>query len=198
MKKITPFLWFDDQAEEALRFYVSVFKDSKILEVTPGPGGKAFTVRADIGGQELIGLNAGPQFKFTEAISLFVDCKDQAEVDDLWAKLSANGGEEGSCGWVKDRFGPVVADRPAGARGAHERSGPSEGEARERRDAEDEEDRRRRTQARARRVICRAARGRVYHPLTGSSSFRRRWAKRRGWGACGYSLPTTTRWSVRA
>ena len=105
MKKITPFLWFDDQAEEALRFYVSVFKDSKILEVTPGPGGKAFTVRADIDGQELIGLNAGPQFKFTEAISLFVDCKDQAEVDDLWAKLSANGGEEGSCGWLKDRFG---------------------------------------------------------------------------------------------
>jgi len=105
MKKITPFLWFDDQAEEALRFYVSVFKDSKILEVTPGPGGKAFTVRADIDGQELIGLNAGPQFKFTEAISLFVDCEDQAEVDDLWAKLSAKGGEEGSCGWVKDRFG---------------------------------------------------------------------------------------------
>jgi len=105
MKKITPFLWFDDQAEEALRFYVSVFKDSKILEVTPGPGGRAFTVRADIDGQELIGLNAGPQFKFTEAISLFVDCKDQAEVDELWAKLSAGAGEESRCGWVKDRFG---------------------------------------------------------------------------------------------
>jgi len=105
MKKITPFLWFDDQAEEAMRFYVSVFKNSKILDVTPGPGAKAFTVRADIDGQELIGLNAGPQFKFTEAISLFVDCKDQAEVDELWAKLSANGGEEGNCGWVKDRFG---------------------------------------------------------------------------------------------
>ena len=105
MKKITPFLWFDDQAEEALRFYVSVFKNSKILEVTPGPGGKASTVRADLDGQELIGLNAGPKFTFTEAISLFVDCNDQAEVDSLWAKLSANGGEEGNCGWVKDRFG---------------------------------------------------------------------------------------------
>ncbi len=105
MKKITPFLWFDDQAEEAMRFYVSVFKNSKILDVKPGPGGKAFTVRAEIDGQELIGLNAGPQFKFTESISLFVDCADQAEVDALWAKLSADGGEEGNCGWVKDRFG---------------------------------------------------------------------------------------------
>jgi predicted 3-demethylubiquinone-9 3-methyltransferase (glyoxalase superfamily) len=104
MKKITPFLWFDDQAEEAMRFYVSIFKGSKILEVTPGPNGKAMSVRFELEGQELMGLNAGPQFKFTEAISLFVSCKDQAEVDDLWAKLSADGGE-GSCGWVKDRFG---------------------------------------------------------------------------------------------
>ena len=105
MKKITPFLWFDDQAEDAMRFYVSVFKNSKVLEVTPGPNGKASTVRFEVEGQELIGLNAGPQFKFTEAISLFVSCKDQAEVDDLWAKLSTGGGEEGSCGWVKDKFG---------------------------------------------------------------------------------------------
>ena len=104
MKKITPFLWFDDQAEEAMRFYVSIFKDSKVLEVTPGPGGKAISVRFELEGQELMGLNAGPQFPFTEAISLFVSCKDQGEVDDLWAKLSADGGE-GSCGWVKDRFG---------------------------------------------------------------------------------------------
>jgi predicted 3-demethylubiquinone-9 3-methyltransferase (glyoxalase superfamily) len=104
MKKITPFLWFDDQAEEAMRFYVSIFKGSKILEVTPGPNGKAMSVRFELEGQELMGLNAGPQFEFTEAISLFVSCEDQAEVDDLWAKLSADGGA-GSCGWVKDRFG---------------------------------------------------------------------------------------------
>jgi predicted 3-demethylubiquinone-9 3-methyltransferase (glyoxalase superfamily) len=104
MKKITPFLWFDDQAEQAMRFYVSIFKDSKVLEVSPGPDGKAMSVHFELEGQELIGLNAGPQFKFTEAISLFVDCRDQAEVDLLWAKLSA-GGEESSCGWLKDRFG---------------------------------------------------------------------------------------------
>ena len=105
MKKITPFLWFDDQAEEAMRLYVSVFKDSKVLEVSPGPNGKAMSVRFELEGQEFMGLNAGPQFKFTEAISFFVDCRDQAEVDALWTKLSAGGGEEGSCGWVKDRFG---------------------------------------------------------------------------------------------
>ncbi len=105
MKKITPFLWFDDQAEEAMRFYVSVFRDSKVLEVSPGPNGKAMSVRFELEGQEFMGLNAGPQFKFTEAISFFVDCRDQAEVDALWSKLSAGGGEEGSCGWVKDRFG---------------------------------------------------------------------------------------------
>ena len=105
MKKITPFLWFDDQAEEAMRSYVSIFKDSKVLEVVPGPGGKAMSVRFELEGQEFIGLNAGPTFRFTEAISFFVDCRDQAEVDALWAKLSAGGGEEGNCGWVKDRFG---------------------------------------------------------------------------------------------
>jgi predicted 3-demethylubiquinone-9 3-methyltransferase (glyoxalase superfamily) len=105
MKKITPFLWFDDQAEQAMRFYVSIFKDSKVLEVTPGPDGKAMGVRFQLEGQEFFGLNAGPEFKFTEAISFYVNCKDQAEVDDLWAKLSAGAGEESSCGWVKDRFG---------------------------------------------------------------------------------------------
>src|SRR5260221_13530094 len=105
MTKITPFLWFDDQAEEAMRFYVSVFRDSKVLEVSPGPNGKAMSVRFELEGQEFMGLNAGPQFKFTEAISFFVDCLDQAEVDALWSKLSAGGGEEGSCGWVNDRFG---------------------------------------------------------------------------------------------
>jgi predicted 3-demethylubiquinone-9 3-methyltransferase (glyoxalase superfamily) len=105
MRKITPFLWFDDQAEDAMRFYVSVFKNSKVLEVSPGPNGRASMVRFELEGQELIGLNAGPQFKFTEAVSLFVSCADQAEVDELWAKLSAGGGEEGRCGWVKDKYG---------------------------------------------------------------------------------------------
>jgi len=105
MQKITPFLWFDDQAEQAMRFYVSIFKSSKVLEVTSGPDGKTMGVRFELEGQEFIGLNAGPEFKFTEAISFYVNCKDQAEVDDLWAKLSAGAGEESSCGWVKDRFG---------------------------------------------------------------------------------------------
>ena len=105
MRKITPFLWFDDKAEDAMRFYVSVFKNSKVIEVSPGPNGRASMVRFELEGQELIGLNAGPEFKFTEAISLFVSCADQAEVDELWAKLSAGGGEEGRCGWVKDKYG---------------------------------------------------------------------------------------------
>lgn len=105
MRKITPFLWFDDQAEQAMKFYVSIFKNSKILEVTPGPDGTVMGVRFELDGQEFTGLNAGPAFTFTEAISFYVNCKDQAEVDDLWAKLSAGAGEESSCGWVKDRFG---------------------------------------------------------------------------------------------
>lgn len=105
MKKITPFLWFDTQAEEAMNFYVSVFKNSKVLSVTPGPDGRAFTVNFELDGQEFIALNAGPQFKFTEAVSFFVDGKDQAEVDYLWEKLIADGGEESMCGWLKDKFG---------------------------------------------------------------------------------------------
>jgi predicted 3-demethylubiquinone-9 3-methyltransferase (glyoxalase superfamily) len=104
MNKITPFLWFDDQAEEAMRYYVSIFENSKVLEVSNGPDGKAMGVSFVLDGQELIGLNAGPQFKFTEAISLFVSCKTQEEVDELWGKLS-QGGEESRCGWVKDKFG---------------------------------------------------------------------------------------------
>jgi predicted 3-demethylubiquinone-9 3-methyltransferase (glyoxalase superfamily) len=105
VKKITPFLWFDDQAEQAMRFYVSIFENSRVLEVTPGPDGKTMGVRFELEGQEFTGLNAGPEFAFTEAISFYVNCKDQAEVDDLWAKLSAGAGEESRCGWVKDRFG---------------------------------------------------------------------------------------------
>ncbi|MEK7628214.1 MAG: VOC family protein [Patescibacteria group bacterium] len=105
MQKITPFLWFDGQAEEAMNFYVSVFKDSKITHVTPGPGDKAMWVSAEIAGLTMYALNGGPMYKFTEAISLFVDCADQAEVDDLWAKLIADGGAEGQCGWLKDKYG---------------------------------------------------------------------------------------------
>jgi predicted 3-demethylubiquinone-9 3-methyltransferase (glyoxalase superfamily) len=104
MKKITPFLWFDDQAEEAMNFYVSIFKHSKVLSVSPGPNGKAFTVSFELDGQEFIALNAGPQFKFTEAISFFVSCESQEEVDYYWEKLLA-GGEESQCGWLKDKYG---------------------------------------------------------------------------------------------
>ncbi len=104
MKKITPFLWFDDQAEEAMNYYVSIFKNSRVLSVSPGPNGKAFTVSFELDGQEFTALNGGPQYKFTEAISLFVNCETQEEVDELWEKLSA-GGEQVQCGWLKDKFG---------------------------------------------------------------------------------------------
>ena len=105
MKKITPFLWFDTQAEEAMNFYTSIFQNSKVLGVTPGPNGRATSVNFELEGQEFIGLNAGPQFKFNESISFLVDCKTQAEVDELWEKLTANGGEESMCGWLKDKYG---------------------------------------------------------------------------------------------
>ena len=105
MKKITPFLWFDTQAEEAMNFYVSIFKNSKAGNVSRGSDGKAFIVTFELDGQEFMGLNAGPQFKFNEAISMYVNCEDQAEVDELWAKLTADGGEESMCGWLKDKYG---------------------------------------------------------------------------------------------
>lgn len=105
MSKITPFLWYDNQAEEAMNFYVSVFKDSKIVHVTKGPDGKTMWVSAEIAGQPVYALNGGPTYKLTEAFSMFVDCEDQAEVDDLWAKLTADGGRESECGWLTDKFG---------------------------------------------------------------------------------------------
>ena len=106
MKKITPFLWFDTQAEEAMNFYVSVFKNSKVGSVQRnGPDGPVFTVTFELEGQEFMALNAGPHHKFNEAISFFVDCKTQAEVDELWNKLTADGGEESMCGWLKDKYG---------------------------------------------------------------------------------------------
>ena len=97
-KKITPFLWFDGKAQEAAKFYVSIFKNSKITSIT----GMSVIFRLD--GQEFFALNGGPQFKFTPAISFFVNCKDQKEVDEMWEKLS-KGGEKGKCGWLKDKYG---------------------------------------------------------------------------------------------
>jgi predicted 3-demethylubiquinone-9 3-methyltransferase (glyoxalase superfamily) len=110
MQKITPFLWFDDKAEEAANFYISIFKNSKMGRITrygeagPGPKGTAMSVTFQLEGQEFFALNGGPHYKFTPAISLFVDCKSQEEVDELWEKLSA-GGRKDRCGWLTDKFG---------------------------------------------------------------------------------------------
>ena len=105
MQKITPFLWFDDNAEEAANFYTSIFKNSKIISTMPGPGGKIMGVSFILDGQEFQALNGGPMFKFTEAISMFVRCETQEEIDFFWNKLTADGGQESRCGWLKDRFG---------------------------------------------------------------------------------------------
>ena len=105
MKKITPFLWFDTQAEEAMNLYISLFKNSKVLNISRGPDGRAFIVSFELDGQEFMALNAGPEFKFNESISMYVDCEDQAEVDYLWEALTAEGGEESMCGWLKDKYG---------------------------------------------------------------------------------------------
>jgi predicted 3-demethylubiquinone-9 3-methyltransferase (glyoxalase superfamily) len=103
MSKITPFLWFESQAEEAMKHYMKIFTNSKVLNVNRA-NGQVLSVTFDLDGQEFIALNAGQGFKFTEAVSFFVNCESQAEVDDLWAKLS-EGGQEGRCGWLKDKFG---------------------------------------------------------------------------------------------
>ena len=111
MQKITPFLWFDGQAEEAARFYVSVFKNSKINGIThygdevPGREGSVMTVGFELNGEKFIALNGGPQFQFTEAVSFVVNCETQEEIDYYWEKLASGGGSEIQCGWVKDRFG---------------------------------------------------------------------------------------------
>jgi predicted 3-demethylubiquinone-9 3-methyltransferase (glyoxalase superfamily) len=110
MQKITPFLYFDGQAEEAANFYVSLFPDSQIVSVThygpvgPGPEGSVMTVAFRLAGQDFTALNGGPEFSFTPAISFMVNCETQAEVDDLWEKLTA-GGEEVQCGWLQDKYG---------------------------------------------------------------------------------------------
>ena|SRR5437016_5312171 len=110
MQKITPCLWFDTQAEEAANFYTSVFKNSRILQVSrygeagPRPAGMVLTVLFELDGQQFVALNGGPEFTFNEALSLQVNCASQEEVDELWSRLS-EGGEEGPCGWLKDRYG---------------------------------------------------------------------------------------------
>lgn len=110
MKKITPFLWFDNNLEEAMNFYSSIFKNAKITEVnrfgegSSVPGGTVLTARFQLEDQEFFAINGGPEFKFNEAISFYVDCADQAEVDYFWEKLT-EGGEESQCGWLKDKYG---------------------------------------------------------------------------------------------
>src|SRR5262245_51050097 len=110
MQKITPFLWFNNNAEEAMNFYVSIFKNSKVVTVArygeagPGPKGSVMTANFQLNGQEFVALNGGPQFKFTEAISFVVNCETQEEVDEFWDKLT-EGGEESMCGWLKDKYG---------------------------------------------------------------------------------------------
>ena len=111
MQKISPFLWFDSNAEDAANFYVSIFKDSKILKIArygeagPGPAGSVMVVNFQIEGQDFIALNAGPLFKFTEAISFVINCQTQEEVDHYWNRLTAGGGQESQCGWLKDKYG---------------------------------------------------------------------------------------------
>jgi len=104
MQKITPFLWFNNNAEEAMNFYVSVFKDASINNVHK-MGDKVLTASFTINGQEFMVLNGGPLFKFNESVSFFVNCADQAEVDYLWESLTADGGQESQCGWLKDKYG---------------------------------------------------------------------------------------------
>ncbi|MEP7285196.1 MAG: VOC family protein [Chloroflexota bacterium] len=103
MQKITPFLWFDTQAEEAMNFYTSIFKNSKVIDVSRN-GETVMSTTFELDGQRVMALNAGPEFKFNEAVSFFVNCETQAEVDELWGKLT-DGGEESQCGWLKDKFG---------------------------------------------------------------------------------------------
>ena len=109
-QKITPFLWFDNQAEEAVKFYTSIFKNSKVVKVSrygeggPGPKGSVMVATFELAGQQFMALNGGPQFKFTEAVSLVVNCETQEEIDEFWERLS-EGGQKIQCGWLKDKYG---------------------------------------------------------------------------------------------
>ena len=119
MQKISPFLWFDTQAEEAVTFYLSIFPNSRIEQITrygesgPGPKGSVMTISFDLNGQHFVALNGGPHYKFNEAVSFVVNCADQAEVDRMWERLT-DGGQPGQCGWLKDRFGLSWQIVPAG------------------------------------------------------------------------------------
>ncbi len=110
-QKITPFFWYDNQAEEAMNFYVSIFKNSRVLGVTrygksgPGPEGSVLTAAFELEGQKFTALNGGPRFKFNESVSFVVNCETQEEIDYFWEKLSSDGGQESQCGWLKDKFG---------------------------------------------------------------------------------------------
>jgi predicted 3-demethylubiquinone-9 3-methyltransferase (glyoxalase superfamily) len=105
MPNITPFLWYDNQAEEAATYYTKIFPNSKITHVQPGPDGSAMVVQFELDGQQFTALNGGPQhFTFNESVSFVVDCRDQADVDHYWDALTADGGEPGPCGWLKDRY----------------------------------------------------------------------------------------------
>jgi len=110
-QKITPFLWYDNQAEEAANFYVSIFKNSRVLGVTrygksgPGPEGSVLTAAFELEGQKFTALNGGPRFTFNESVSFVVNCETQEEIDYFWEKLSSDGGQESQCGWLKDKFG---------------------------------------------------------------------------------------------
>lgn len=111
MQKITPFLWFDNNAEEAANFYQTVFKDAKIGKTLcygkdgPGPEGSVLTIEFELNGQKFTGINGGPMFQFTEAVSFVIHCKTQEEIDHYWDRLTENGGQESQCGWLKDKFG---------------------------------------------------------------------------------------------
>ena len=110
-QKITPFLWFDNNAEEAVNYYVSVFRNSKLGTITrygdagPGPKGSVLTAAFELEGQKFVALNGGPRFKFTEAVSFVINCENQEEIDYFWDKLTSDGGQESMCGWLKDKFG---------------------------------------------------------------------------------------------
>jgi predicted 3-demethylubiquinone-9 3-methyltransferase (glyoxalase superfamily) len=105
MQKITPFLWFNNNALEAAQFYTSVFSDSAIISTIPGPGDTVMGLTFQLNGQNFMALNGGPMFTFTEAISLYISCETQEEIDTLWNKLTADGGKESRCGWLKDKYG---------------------------------------------------------------------------------------------
>ena len=165
-QKITPMLWFDGQAEDAARLYVSVFEDAEIGHISRQPDGSPLVVEFTLAGQRFTALNGGPEYAFTPAISFVVDCDTQEEVDHYWDKLSEGGDPAGAA--VRLAQGPVrrlLADRAAAARGVHERPRPGEGGAHDAGDAADEEAGHRGAQAGARRRRVRAVRRRARRPV---------------------------------